>query len=307
LTGNGDSIRFKIFTDHHAFGEFDLLVKPESEGYNYIVNGYGGAGDILELDTNFSVTQSHQVPNDIFNFHNARWISAQSFILTGEYENVVTGYRNIGVEIIDKNFEATGFKSLGWNDTTLYFPGLRTNLDFICPNSVYIAGTRNFISGFEDNDSWFYLTRADSALNLHWEKYYGGDANYALWGILATRDEGCLMYGTLYDKDPQRLKRDIYVLKVNKDGVLVSTDESSSPKVKEIILFPNPGADKVFIRTAMKDIVFELFDLNGRCLLRQEIGQATATADVSRLPCGLYLYRLTQSGAVVDRGKWVKQ
>ena len=51
------------------------------------------------------------------------------------------------------------------------------------------------------------------------------------------------MFGTFYNNNPEVLKRDIYVVKVNKDGVLVSTDGNPSQIVNEAILFPNPGRE----------------------------------------------------------------
>jgi hypothetical protein len=115
------------------------------------------------------------------------------------------------------------------------------------------------------------------------------------------------MYGTLYDKDPQRLKRDIYVVKVNKDGILVSTDGTPSQKVKEVILFPNPGSDKLYVRTSLKGLTLTLFDVQGKCILTNEINASFTTVDVTRIPEGIYFYRFTKNGKILDSGKWIKR
>jgi len=308
LTPTGDSLRFKVFTSSHAFGKFDLLEKPGDQGYIYDVNGFTPGGNILDLDTMFSIRETHYVPNDIYNFTDLRWVSPGSFYLTGEKLIMPAAYRKIGVEILDTNYSVIHARFLGDSDTTIYFPGLQKNLDFVYLNTTYIGGTSDFYpEEFAPVDCWYFLTCVDTTLSIKWQKFYGGDANYTLYGVLATKDEGCLMFGTLYDKDPLRLKRDIYVLKVNKDGLLVSTNGTPSPKVKEVILFPNPGSDKLHVLTSLKNLTLILFDINGNCILEDQISDNNTILDVSRIPSGMFLYRFTKDGNTVDSGKWIKK
>jgi len=77
---------------------------------------------------------------------------------------------------------------------------------------------------------------------LKWQKYYGGDACYLLMSILATQDGGCVMAGSRYDYQTQNMERDVYILKVDEDGLI--TWAYNIPEVtKETLIYPNPGND----------------------------------------------------------------
>ncbi len=310
LSENGDSLRFKVFTTHHAFGHFDLLEKPENQGYIYVICGFGAGGDILDLDTLFEIQTRHPVPNDILNFTDLGWISPKTFFQTGEKINSSTGKRKIGVQVLDTNYAVIHVQFLGESDTTYYFPGLRKNLDFVDLNTTYIGGTYNFgMDEFAMVDSWYYLTRLDTTLNIQWEKFYGGEANYTLYGITATRDEGCLMFGTFYNNNPEVLKRDIYVVKVNKDGVLVSTDGNLSKLVQEAILFPNPGSEYciALLGAQHPSATLRLYDMSGAIIFSREIRQQQTKIDLPGLAKGIYPYRFECGGRIIGSGKWVRQ
>jgi hypothetical protein len=309
LSENGDSLRFKVFTSHDAIGQFDLLEKPWNQGYIYVVCGFGAGGDILDLDTLFEIQTRHPVPNDILNFTDLGRVSPKTFFQTGEKINWSTGKRKIGVQILDTNYAVIHVQFLGESDTTDYWPGLRKNLDFVDLNTTYIGGTYNFgMAEFAMVDSWYYLTRVDTTLNIQWEKFYGGDANYTLYGITATRDEGCLMFGTFYNNNPDVLKRDIYVVKVNKDGVLVSTDGNPSKLVKEAILFPNPGGEYfiALLGAQHPSATLRLYDMRGAVVLYREIRQQQTKIDLPGLAKGIYPYTFERDGRVIGSGKWIR-
>ncbi len=310
LSENGDSLRFKVFTSHHAFGVFDVLEKPGNQGYIYVVNGFGQGGGLLDLDTLFEIQNQHPVPSGIFNFTDLRWINPNTFFLTGEKENMSTGKKNIGVQVLDTNYAVIHVKFLGESDTTHYFPGIRKNLDFVDLHTTYVGGTSNFEPWpFAIVDCWYYLTRLDTTLNIQWEKFYGGDANYTLYGITATRDEGCLMFGTFYNNNPEVLKRDIYVVKVNKDGVLVSTDGNLSKLVQEAILFPNPGSEYciALLGAQHPSATLRLYDMSGAIIFSREIRQQQTKIDLPGLAKGIYPYRFECGGRIIGSGKWVRQ
>lgn len=79
-------------------------------------------------------------------------------------------------------------------------------------NNIYIGGTSNldyynpFWSTF---DSWFHLIKINPDISPIWEYWYGGDAYYFLYSILATNDSGCIMVGNRYDYETQNQERDI--------------------------------------------------------------------------------------------------
>lgn len=306
----GDSIRLKIFEDHHTMGESDLLEFETGKGYYFFVYAFGGPTNEvgIELDSLFSVSEIHGIPNDVKQFCNAAWIDDHSFFVTGRKIYTITDRHYLGVQVLDTSFSAIHTEFLSFSDTNV-FPGLRKNLDFIDPEMVYIGGTHNFNSDiFYSGNSWIFLNRTDTALNIHWQKIYGGDGNYVLYGILATRDGGCLAYGTFYNYLQQDYQRDIFLLKVDKDGKPVSVDEIPVPDRSHYLLFPNPGDDIVHVRNSLPDATMVVFfTMNGEPVCTQEPGKGSGQIQTGSLKPGIYLYRVINRNQILSTGLWLKK
>ncbi len=71
-------------------------------------------------------------------------------------------------------------------------------------------------------------------------------------------------------------------------------------------LYPNPVHDVLNIVYRGSDAVLILTDVTGRMILQQELKAGDNKVRVEKLPAGIYLYRLTESGQDVMRGKILK-
>ncbi len=290
-----------------------MLKKSDNSGYYlFIVAGvtYTGAEQIFSLDSSFSIIRVDSVPGGVFNFCNTKWISDTKFILTGHVLGSGPGSAYIIKAIVlDTSFSVFHENQFGTITDTSSIPGLRKNLDFSYPNEVYIGGIYVYgeYNNFGSMDTWFFLNHVDTTLELDWQKFYGGDKNYALWGLLATKDSGCLMYGATYDWQKYDYQRDIIAIKVNKHGLLLSSGNPQMDKAKDIIIFPNPGIDKIFIRTMLKSITLSLYDLMGKCVLSKNLQPGLDQLFTGNLPSGIYFYHMWQGNKKVDSGKWIKE
>jgi hypothetical protein len=163
-------------------------------------------------------------------------------------------------------------------------------------------------SEFTPQDSWYILNNIDTALNLNWQKYYGGDGFYTLYGVLATKDSGCLMFGTLWDyHNTQKYTRYLSLIKVTKDGLLLSINGEPSPLMHEAIVYPNPGSNVINIQTQLISSVFHLYDLTGREIRSQGLIHGRNAIQVQNLKSGLYIYKISQNSDVIEFGKWLKE
>ena len=117
------------------------------------------------------------------------------------------------------------------------------------------------------------------------------------------------MFGTFYNNDPDVLKRDLYVVKVNKDGVLVSTDGNPSQIVKEAILFPNPGSEYciALLGGQYQAATLRLYDMYGRIVLCREILNRQTKIELPGLAKGIYPYRFEREGRIIGSGKWIRE
>jgi hypothetical protein len=175
-----------------------------------------------------------------------------------------------------------------------------------------VGGTSNFSYSsphYSSGDSWFHLIKINEDITPQWEYWYGGDAYYSTYSILATDDGGCLMVGNRYDHEIQYLVRDIFIVKVNSDGLITSLPEHPGIKMHEAIVYPNPGNEEIKVRIAIQhpQSTFELFDMNGQFVLRESFFGTEGVVNTTFLPQGTYLYKITSPDGLNESGKWVKR
>jgi len=83
--------------------------------------------------------------------------------------------------------------------------------------------------------------------------------------------------------------------------------QSSIVSCKQNNIYPNPGRNKLTIKTTTKNSHFELFDITGKILLKKFIPDYSTEVNVSNLPKGMYFYRIYDNKNIIKTGKWVKQ
>jgi hypothetical protein len=310
LTSNMDSISCRIYNQQWS-EEQDLIERSDHNGYYFLANGFGStdSGKILSLDTEFNIEKITELTDGIGYHGTLKLLDSTHIIVCGE--RAPAGNLNkasIGVQLYDTNFNIIHYSYYGKTDT-VELPALFKSLDFSDPLSVFIGGTSNmFQYEFVRSDNWYRLNNIDTAFNLKWERFYGGDGDYALYGILATRDGGCLMYGTLWDyRNNPDYTRYLRLIKVSKDGLLSDKNGKPSDKTREVILYPNPGTDRIIVESGLKNLMVSFFDMTGDCVIKKSIQSMVETLDVSELSSGIYLYRFTLGDKVIDCGKWIRK
>ena len=313
LSSELDSLGFRLF-DVLSELDVDLLIKPANSGYYlFMVLENSGTffsnGQILNLDNNFNIVRVDSIPMGVYNRNNSRWVSDKKFLLTGFLTlGYPTHYQHVGAVVLDTNYTLYHYKNMGTPDTS-EIPSWPKNLDLKFSSDIYIAGIYSYNQWFEwgSDNSWFALNHVDTTLNLNWEKYYGGDKNYYLCGLLATKDSGCLMYGGTYDWQNHAYGKELYAIKVNKEGKLFDAVNPPQDVAKEVIIFPNPGTDKLYIRTSLISATISLFDMLGNWVLTKNIQSGTDQLSVGSLSPGLYFYHIRKGGQIINSGKWVKE
>ena len=262
----------------------------------------------IDLDTNFNILSENQLP---YNLEQISYTTIKKTSSSLFYSGIKTvsgkGDHDLGLIKTDYSNALIDSAHFGRVDTIEY-PGIYDNLDFISENSIYFGGTSNLNEGtlFPSMPSWFMLNKLDTNLNLYWQKYYGGDVYYELWSVLATQDGGCVMAGTRYDYQTQNEERDVYILKVNEDGLI--TWAHNVPEVtRQVLIYPNPGSDVINIKTIENGITFELYDERGNKPIKKVLADGNTIVNTGFLSPGIYVYRvLDVKGKVVETGKWIK-
>ena len=301
-----DSLKAKFYLDD--LGMISNL-KTLDNGSYWMLNMISNQYEILDSELNIVSVQ--KVPNTLTSNYGVVWDTDTSFYLLGDGLQQ-SPIHNLGFIRQFHPMDTTGHIYNHWRvSDTVDFPAFWGGIDFKNKDSIFIGGTRDFWGSYYSRwPSWFIVLQTDSLLNIRWERFYGGDAFYTMGKLIATNDGGCIVAGTRYDyMNTTELETDIIVLKLNGDGLITSNQGKPSIEMHEAIVYPNPGNKEILVRIAVqyKHSVFDLFDINGRHILKQNFTGTQGTVNTTFLDNGTYIYRITSNDGLFETGKWIKQ
>lgn len=90
----------------------------------------------------------------------------------------------------------------------------------------------------------------------------------------------------------------------------LSTNEASASTEKDILLYPNPFKDYLYLDFTthnFKDSEYQLFDAQGKLIKRDKITQSKSEFDFSLLPSAMYIIRVNQKGENLKTFKIIKK
>lgn len=88
----------------------------------------------------------------------------------------------------------------------------------------------------------------------------------------------------------------------NASRFLNATSETVSSTDLSVLVFPNPANNEITIASNMSDAEFILYNLLGAETARVKL-KGNDKLNVSELPSGVYLFKITKDGAVVKSEK----
>jgi hypothetical protein len=303
-----DTLMSKVYPEEGTNLAFDLIPTLNGDNFKVFTRGYNqqtnAMGQIIRLDKLLDMVEYAAIPEYVFSFNDAMYIDESHYLLSGKadiFDNGRSGSK-LAIMLMDTNDVLQDIKFLGPADTTNY-PGFYSNLDFRNPDNIFYAGIKNLAFGyFIPASSWLFLNKLNSNLEVQWQKFYGGDANYNLWNLIATQDGGCLMAGTRYDYITQTNLRDVYILKVNSEGIVTGFgDEPSQIPFTDAIVYPNPGSTYLKVESGpqIDGALFELFDMSGKAVFRVKLRNRLQEINTSSFLKGTYTYRVSWKNKLV--------
>jgi hypothetical protein len=318
VSETGDSITCNFYPDAASERTW-IMVENQNTG-NYLLMIFGryqintnSWGQILTVEYDLNITGIDAIPWNLFLYHNLILLNG-SLVLSGI--KIISQASNalnlLGIVLSDTSYVIQTADTLGSMDPdTLSYPGYISNLDTTISHTLYYGGTfhqDNYLV-FSYYDSWILLARYDYNLNLIWQKFYGGDLYYGLWGLRATSDGGCLLLCSTFDDQVQTDERDILIMKVDSNGIITGSDTPPGIRIQDAILCPNPGdAYCVAILAAQQpEATLLIYDLSGRIMLEQQLNQYRTRILTAELPAGTYVYQFLSREKIIGSGKWVKR
>ena len=188
------------------------------------------------------------------------------------------------------------------NDTTEKVP-TKQAIDFFRPDELF-----HCCYSFVGMDEYWYLskriivTKTDADLNITWKRCFV-DGQYYPTGVKANEDGGCWVYG--FVRQANDVERAAFVFRINADGT-VDVNESGI-EVRPYCFYPNPAKDQLRFQYSpdVQPRQVDLYDLQGR-LVHTQSG-SFESIDLSRLPAGTYMLRVTTEDGSVYSDKVVKE
>ena len=303
LSTSLDSLNCKILHNIPGVG-VDIREIPNNE--YWIVNDI--ATDYLKLDSTFSEINSINIPYFLSAPYGIKWYSDTSFYLAGELN--YGSEDNIGILRQNTIYDVIDYIYIEWGIAdTLDIPARFGALDFGNIDSIYIGGSKNFYPNyFTSIPSWYFLIQTDSMLNVRWEKFIGGKAFYTVDKLKVARDGSCFLASAKYDYMLGADHTDLELIKVNHLGQFVHLPENPSIKIREAIVYPNPGTDQLNIRLATQHAKanFQLYDNRGGLIMNQTLTKKVTQINTNFLKSGTYVFRIYNENGLYEEGKWVK-
>lgn len=160
-----------------------------------------------------------------------------------------------------------------------------------------------------ESRKYFRLAKVDTSFNLVWDKTFfpvNGLDRIWLQGIKANPSGICYAYGTMgnnYFLDDQKTG---FILRVDENGEFIPFLDSTTKAKDELDMryiktYPIPVVDvfNIDLRLPYKDFYFEIFDLNGKQIFQQALGNNEQNQiNLSECIPGHYMYRISSDKKV---------
>jgi hypothetical protein len=273
----------------------------------------GNAACIIKYDSLLNIIDIHAMPGaTVYNMMTSVAKNKNEFYLCGKNVTHFSGWDDfkIGILFMDSLYNIQNSVYIGSDSDTVDYPATLKSIDFISYSSIFLCGVYNFQwNPYGTNPSWVEIYNLDSLLNIKWKKYIGGDIYYTVSGIKATNNKGCMVYGTFYNYNDSIQQNDIFIIKLDSSGNVLSSIPHNIQVYNNPIVYPNPGQNELFISIPenYSETLFELYNSTGMLCAQEKFKTEELSVVTTQLKQGIYFYRIIQNNKTVATGKWIKE
>ncbi|MCF6318630.1 MAG: T9SS type A sorting domain-containing protein [Proteobacteria bacterium] len=312
LNQQGDTLLTR--THHFQFGQriTDISCIPGSNDYLGIAgliglssNNYGP----VRFDSVFNILDIKHFPIHIKNKGTTgHWLNDTHYLYS--CLSIEDQERRIMVYNIDTSMNFSNELLLDKPDTSDY-PAWRTSMAYANDSTIYVSGFVHTLAFYPTIPNAVELYLIDTGLNLLGYKEFGWDANYDVWGMVATSDDGCMLVGNRRTED-NTTESDVHIIKALREDFEITTDVVElAPDNILAKAWPNPATDYLFIElnnVGSNEFHFQIFNLEGKLFTSRNMSNTgnVLKVNIQTLTKGYYIYRIT-TGKHVLTGKFFKR
>lgn len=287
LTYNNDSTAYLLFTD----------------GAHYVP--YMGA-ECITVDFELNQTDVYHYPRWFDDGLTAKLLPNGQLVTGALYQRELPRESTMAVLKHDTSFNLLAECYVGDPDYEIRKDNGFKSLDYYYPNSIFVAGTFDYDVGiWIQHPSWIVIGKMDSNLNLLNEKYIGGDSYYHFNTITATSDGGALITTNRYDYLTQGYEHDVYIIKLDSLDFTVEITEHKNKKLADAIVYPNPASNYIFVRIAISDANFALYDMAGNKFRSFSLTGLITQIRLDNVPSGTYTWSVYRQSINIETGKLI--
>ncbi|MBC8487475.1 MAG: T9SS type A sorting domain-containing protein [Bacteroidetes bacterium] len=314
----GDTLVSKYYSYIWDELPWELRQMPNSDNIMLIerCTYYNNHNELLFIDTDLNILKINNwatidMDGDVSSDF---WCTDTSFLVSGRGSWNMDGYYEyfINVYLMDTSANIHQELVLNKNDTIDY-SAWRNSMAYANDSTIYIGGFQNPFGFWLTDPTIVELYVIDKNMNLLGYKELGGDANYEVWGIIATDDDGCLIYGTSYTNDSVP-ERDVHIWKVLREEINIITKiTETNQNIPNFDIYPNPAVNEVNLKLnknkSWDNLTFSIFTIDGKKVFQKQIqGKGNMlNINISNLSEGIYVYRIFEKNNLITNGKFIKK
>ena len=299
----------KIWENNYGteFLDFGFSILPEENGEIWLLGAQGGffnhaRADYMNPDSDMMLIRTDKNGNEIFrNYFGGilhDWgkdmIKADNggLYLFGSTQSKGAGSFDMYLVKTDQNGNKMWERTYGESD---FEYGNALSMD--PAGNIFLLGTRQLPD--LDTGPDIYIVKANQEGEIIWEQTIGGSGSDYGYDLVSLPDSGCIIVGETENIETQR--SDIFVVRLDKNGQIMSIDVPPSIIEDAVKFFPNPVSDQASIEwkglPPPDGFKLLVFSLSGQLLHNKEFsGEKKIELELGHLPAGTYLYQLIYSG-----------
>jgi hypothetical protein len=314
----GDTLLSRLYPSWNSSALRSLCPMPGTDslmmlGRGLLLNG-AESMDFMDKDMNISHGIELSAVNGSERQGNNIWLSASEFLMAANRIVDFEGKREYFFSVFRVNTSGEYLHELPLDrPDTLEYRAYRQAMVRANDSTIYVTGHQSYNLGWTTIPSTSVIYLIDIDMNLIGRKSFGGDANYTLWGVAATPDDGALVYGTRYVQAGS-YARDIHVWKfLREDFEIITKVEHLPEALPPAKAWPNPARSEVNISLSAfaqgQNVRFRIYDAQGHKYVDKQIHVSgnSLRAGISPLPPGLYVYEMVGSDGMKQGGKFLKE
>ncbi len=315
----GDTLLSRYYSYIWDEAPYEFRKMPGSNNFMLIEKSteFNNHTELMYIDPDLNILQINQFGNNILpGFHDISsdvWLTDTTFLLSGRVSWDTNGTNEFAIGVYEVDTSANFYTELILNKPdTADYPAWRNSMAYANDSTIYIGGFQVYMELWSVQPTVVELYMIDKNMNLLGYKQLGGDANYEVWGIIATDDDGCLVYGTKHDSPEQ--ERDVHIWKVLRDEINIITHVNLVETLNlETRIFPNPFHDKISIELR-KDLNWQqtklsIYSIEGKKVYQKLFSEPgnLLEIDLKNLSSGYYLISIEKNGQIFYNEKILKK